>query len=54
LPLNDARRKVLEKAAQLHTAAGLKYVFSGNYEGEHWLATFAVYLFSDAGPSVKK
>ncbi|MGA2244354.1 MAG: hypothetical protein ABSH48_05080 [Verrucomicrobiota bacterium] len=28
---------------RLHTDAGLKHVFSGNYEGEPWLATFAVY-----------
>lgn len=54
LPGEDVRREVLEKAAQLHTVAGLKYVFSGNYEGEHWLATFAVYLLSDAGRSEKK
>ncbi len=48
LPPDDARRKFLENAARVHTDAGLKYVFSGNYEGEHWLATFAVYLLSEA------
>ena len=46
---DDPRRKVLATAAKLHAEAGLKYVFSGNYEGEHWLATFAVYLLIDAG-----
>ena len=54
LPPADARRNVLEKAAQLHAAAGLQFVFSGHYEGEHWLATFAVYLLSDAGLPSKK
>jgi hypothetical protein len=49
LPVGDMRRKTLEAAAKVHAEAGLKYVFSGNYEGEHWLATFAVYLLSDAG-----
>ena len=34
---------------KVHEAAGLKYVFSGHYEGEHWLATFAVYHLSNAG-----
>ncbi len=40
-------RKVLEDAAARHAATGYKYVFSGHYEGEHWLATFAVYLQTD-------
>lgn len=46
---DDPRRGVLETAARLHTQAGLKYVFSGNYEGEHWLATFAVYDLGGVG-----
>lgn len=25
---------------------GLKYISSGNYEGEHWLASFAVFMLS--------
>ncbi|MEO2045098.1 MAG: DUF2891 domain-containing protein [Pirellulales bacterium] len=49
LSKDDPRRPVLETAATAHCQAGLKYVFSGHYEGEHWLATFAVYLLSDAG-----
>ena len=28
---------------------GYKYVFSGHYEGEHWLATFAIYYLTDVG-----
>ena len=49
LPEDDPRRAVLESAAKAHCAAGLEYVFSGHYEGEHWLATFAAYLLTDAG-----
>ncbi len=49
LPSGDPRRVPLEAARQVHAEAGLKYVFSGSYEGEHWLATFAVYLLTDAG-----
>jgi hypothetical protein len=47
----DARRVVLENAERLHAEAGLRHVFSGHYEGEHWLATFAVYYKTKAGVS---
>lgn len=52
LPTGDARAAVLLESAQEHLQAGLDYVFSGHYEGEHWLATFAVYGLTevDAGP----
>ena len=46
---DDPRRAVLNSAATAHCDAGLKYVFSGHYEGEHWLATFAVFVLTDAG-----
>jgi hypothetical protein len=49
LDASDARRATLETAMHAHEAAGLGYVFSGHYEGEHWLATFAVYHVSHAG-----
>jgi hypothetical protein len=49
LPQGDPRRKLLLESAARHTEAGLKYVTSGHYEGEHWLATFAVYHLTDAG-----
>jgi hypothetical protein len=52
LPADDARGKVLLASAAAHTAAGLKHVSSGHYEGEHWLASFAVYLLTDVGLSV--
>ena len=46
LPAKDSRRAVLRAAADAHAAAGLARVTSGNYEGEHWLASFAVYLLT--------
>jgi len=49
LPAKDRRRTVLDRAAKAHAEAGLKGVSSGHYEGEHWLATFAVYGLSDSG-----
>ena len=51
LPESDARRKVLERAAAAHAEAGLARVSSGNYEGEHWLASFAVYLLTNTSES---
>jgi hypothetical protein len=45
----DARKKVLLDAATKHTTAGLRMVASGHYEGDHWLASFAVYLLDDTG-----
>ncbi|HEY1250358.1 MAG TPA: DUF2891 domain-containing protein [Thermoanaerobaculia bacterium] len=47
LPPKDARRAILQKAADAHAAAGLARVSSGNYEGEHWLASFATYLLTE-------
>jgi len=47
LPANDPARKVLSTAAGKHAAAALAHVASGDYAGEHWLASFAVYLLSD-------
>ena len=49
LPVGDARRTRLETCAAAHAHAGLGYVFSGHYEGEHWLASFAVYLLTGTG-----
>jgi len=39
----------LQDAAQEHAKMGFNYVFSGHYEGEHWLATFAVYVLTKVG-----
>ncbi len=50
LPRNDPARKVLARAATAHAKAGLAHVASGNYEGEHWLASFAVYMLTTPAP----
>lgn len=42
LPAGDARKAILQKAARAHLASSLPNVVSGNYGGEHWLASFAV------------
>jgi hypothetical protein len=36
------KRAMLVKLAEEHAAATLPHIESGSYEGEHWLATFAV------------
>jgi len=40
-PDGDARRSVMEEAAAAHLAVSLPHV-TGNYMGEHWLASFAL------------
>ena len=46
LPADDPLKKVLLDAAARHAEAGLKHVTSGDYAGEHWLASFAVYMLA--------
>lgn len=43
---DDPARNVLSGAALRHAEDALSHVASGNYEGEHWLASFAVYMLS--------
>jgi Protein of unknown function (DUF2891) len=50
LPPNDPARKVLAESAAQHAEAALRHVASGEYAGEHWLASFAVYLLSTPSP----
>src|SRR3954469_312761 len=38
------QRPALAKLADTHAQASLPFIASGSYEGEHWLATFAVQL----------
>ncbi|HKR58947.1 MAG TPA: DUF2891 domain-containing protein [Pyrinomonadaceae bacterium] len=56
LPRNDPARRVLAASAKLHAADALANVASGDYAGEHWLASFAVYMLSTQrrpeGPTV--
>jgi hypothetical protein len=49
LPPTDPHQSILNEAAARHARAGYRYVVSGNYAGEHWLATFAVYLHTGVG-----
>lgn len=46
LPKNDPARRVLADGARRHAREALAHVASGDYAGEHWLASFAVYLLS--------
>jgi hypothetical protein len=46
LPVDDPGRAALESSAARHAKAALDHVASGDYAGEHWLASFAVYLLS--------
>jgi hypothetical protein len=50
LPKDDPARKVLAAAAVRHAEAGLQNIASGDYVGEHWLASFAVYMLSTPEP----
>jgi hypothetical protein len=50
LPKDDPARKVLAESADRHAEAGVRHVASGDYAGEHWLASFAVYLLSIPAP----
>jgi Protein of unknown function (DUF2891) len=50
LSRNDPARRVLARSAASHAGAALPHIASGNYEGEHWLASFAVYLMTTPSP----
>jgi hypothetical protein len=43
---NDAMKQTFTAAADAHAREGLAHVTTGDYAGEHWLATFAVYLLT--------
>jgi hypothetical protein len=47
LPPGDPLVPVLLASAVQHAQATLPHIASGNYEGEHWLATFAVYMLTE-------
>ena len=46
LPQGHPGKELFLKSAKTHANEALQYITSGNYEGEHWLASFAVYLLS--------
>jgi hypothetical protein len=50
LPPGDPARKALAVSARLHAGDALAQVASGDYAGEHWLASFAVYLLATPEP----
>jgi hypothetical protein len=50
LPHNDPARRILGVSARLHAEDALAHVASGDYAGEHWLASFAVFLLSTPEP----
>jgi hypothetical protein len=46
LPMDDPRRMIFLESSHKHANAALGHVSSGDYAGEHWLASFAVNLLS--------
>ncbi len=50
LPVREPSRKTLAGAAKVHARDALAHVASGDYAGEHWLASFAVYMLSTPEP----
>jgi hypothetical protein len=50
LPPADPARKALVSSARRHADDALAHVASGDYAGEHWLASFAVYLLATPEP----
>ena len=46
LPTTDKRRALLLRSSNKHLQQGLSTVVSGNYGGEHWLASFAVFALN--------
>jgi hypothetical protein len=50
LPVRDPSRVTLSQAAKVHAQDALAHVASGDYAGEHWLASFAVYMLSTPEP----
>lgn len=50
LPKDAPAREALAASAARHAEAGLKHIASGDYAGEHWLASFAVYMLSTPEP----
>jgi len=47
LPPGDPLVPILLRSAEEHATATLPHIASGNYEGEHWLGTFAVYMLTE-------
>ena len=50
LPKEDRTREIMARAALDHGREALANVASGHYEGEHWLATFAMLMLTAPEP----
>jgi len=46
LPAKNKTRMLFEKTSDMFLNEAIPNIFSGNYGGEHWLASFAVYALS--------
>ena len=44
---NDPLYPILQNSAMIHLNSALPNITSGQYGGEHWLASFAVYALSE-------
>ena len=51
--LDGPRAALLSRLAEAHALASLPHIASGSYEGEHWLATFAVHLLDSLSAAGK-
>ena len=47
LPADARARAFLADAGHTHAVDALQHVATGHYEGEHWLASFAVFLLTE-------
>jgi len=47
LPDRHPLKKEFQRTAALFLSNGLPLLFQGNYGGDHWLASFAVYALED-------
>jgi hypothetical protein len=47
LPESDTRQEIFLRLAAIHAREGYSIMFDSGYGGEHWLATFAVYMMSE-------
>ncbi len=47
LPASHPAAGIFRRSSIAHLASALPHVVSGNYGGEHWLASFAIYALTD-------
>ncbi len=50
----DPRARALVAAGDRHARASLPFLASGNYEGEHWLATFATQMLAARDVAIRQ